>query len=288
MNTQPTSSRSGRVTPRRGAGRGLGTRIVIALVMAGFAYFSYLSQRTTNEFTNEVQYISLTKEQEITMGFQAVPQMVQQFGGEERDVQAQAYIDEVGQRLVQNSFAVRSEYPFEFTLLADDQTINAFALPGGPIFITTALFNQLENESQLAGVLGHEIGHVIGRHGAARIAQQELSEGLTGAVVMAACSEGSSCAGTQQMAQYVAGFVSMKYGRQDELESDELGVLIMVEAGYDPRGMIGVMEILDAATSGNRPAEFMSTHPDPGNRIAVIQNTIDEIFPNGVPEGLIQ
>ena len=261
-------------------------RLIIGLVVAGFAFFSFLSKREVNPTTGQVQYISLTRDQEIAMGLQAQPQMIQQHGGLDPDPEAQALVDLVGQRLVRNSFAVKSEYPFEFTLLADDQTINAFALPGGPTFITSALFDKLETEGQLAGVLGHEIGHVIARHGAQRIAKQELTEGLTGAVVMAACDGGQSCQGTARMAQMIGGLVNMKYGRADELESDDLGLQIMLEAGYDPSSMIRVMEILAEASGGARQPEFMSTHPDPGNRIGKIQEFVDTNFPNGVPSDL--
>ncbi|MEM8862630.1 MAG: M48 family metalloprotease, partial [Chloroflexota bacterium] len=261
----PSNRIPSRTTPRRGASNGLQMRLIIGLVVAGFAFFSFLSKREVNPTTGEVQYISLNREQEIQMGLQAVPQMVQQFGGLDPDPEAQAMLDIVGERLVRNSYAVRSEYPFEFTLLADEQTINAFALPGGPVFITAALFNQLETEGQLAGVLGHEIGHVIARHGAQRIAKQELTEGLTGAVVMAACDGGSSCQGTARMAQMVGNMVNMRYGREDELESDRIGLEIMLEAGYNPASMIRVMEILAEASGGPRQPEIFSTHPDPGN-----------------------
>ncbi|MEM9775635.1 MAG: M48 family metallopeptidase [Chloroflexota bacterium] len=272
-----------RTTPRRGAGNALRMRIFIGLVVAGFAFFSFLSKRDVNPTTGEVQYISLNRNQEIEMGLQAVPQMIQQFGGLDPDPEAQALVDMVGQRLVRNSYATKSEYPFEFTLLADDQTINAFALPGGPIFITAALFNKLETEAQLAGVLGHEIGHVIARHGAQRIAKQELTEGLTGAVVMAACESGTSCQGTQRMAQMVGNMVNMSYGREDEIESDRLGLEIMLEAGYNPAAMIGVMEVLAEAGGGARQPEIFSTHPDPGNRLGRIEAFLEENFPNGEP-----
>lgn len=281
---QPTVR--GRTTGRSNAGNALKMRLIIGLVVAGFAFFSFISKRDVNPTTGEVQYISLTRDQEIAMGLQAQPQMIQQFGGMHPDPQAQALVDMVGERLVRNSFAAKSEYPFEFTLLADDETINAFALPGGPIFITAALFNQLETEGQLAGVLGHEIGHVIARHGAERIAKQELTEGLTGAVVMAACDGGQSCQGTARMAQMVGNMVNMKYGRGDELESDDLGLQIMLEAGYNPAAMIRVMDILEASAGGARQPEFMSTHPDPGNRREKIRQFVEANFPNGIPNDL--
>ena len=171
-------------------------------------------------------------------------------------------------------------------MLDDPETVNAFALPGGPIFITTALFNRLETEGQLAGVLGHEIGHVVGRHSAERIANQKLTEGLTGAVVVATSDGQDPNTAAARIAQLVGNFINMSYGREDELQSDELGVVFMAEAGYDPRSLIGVMEILEAASGGASGPEFASTHPNPGNRVARIEETIAEVFPNGVPNGL--
>jgi len=130
--------------------------------------------------------------------------------------------------------------------------------------------------------LGHEMGHVVARHGAQRIAKAELTEGLTGAVVVA-----SGDARSAQVAQMVGQLVNMKYGRDDELESDKLGVRFMVEAGYDPRAMIRVMEILQAASGGGGgQPEFFSTHPNPENRIERIEQAINELYPNGVPDNL--
>ena len=278
-----------RAAPRaaRPTGQSRGMRLLLALGLAAFALISYFGSRTYNPIVEEEQYVNITAEQEIALGLQAAPQMAQEFGGLEADPQAQAVVDAVGERLVSSSIASQTVYQFSFTLLADDETINAFALPGGPTFITDALFDRLESEGQLAGVLAHEIVHVLARHGAQRIAQQQLTEGLTGAVVLATYDpDNPNSQTTTQVALMIANLVTMKYGREDELQSDTIGVQLMVDAGYDPRAMIDVMEILAAASGGAGPPEFFSTHPDPGNRIALIQQAIDEAYPNGVPEGL--
>lgn len=172
----PSSTR-----PRGGSGK---ARLLIGLVMALFALFSYFMSSVYNPITGEKQYINTTEEQEIALGLQAAPQMTAEYGGEHPDQRAQAIVDAVGKKLVANSAAAQTNYPFEFHLLADEQTVNGFALPGGPVFITAGLFKRLETEGQLAGVLGHEIGHVVARHSAQRIAKQELTQGLTGALVM--------------------------------------------------------------------------------------------------------
>ncbi len=243
--------------------------LIIALLFAGFSLFKYFAQSQYNEITGENQRISLTVEEEIQLGQQSLRQMVAQHGGLFQDEKHQAIVKEVGKRLVDNSIARSTAYEYDFHLLADPNTINAFALPGGQCFITYALYAKLENVDQLAGVMGHEIGHVIARHGAERIAKQELTAGLTGAAVIAAGDYGSA-----QAAQMIASMVNMKYGREQELESDDLGIRFMIEAGYDPTQMKGVMKILKEASNGNRQPEFLSTHPDPGNRMEEIDNSI--------------
>jgi predicted Zn-dependent protease len=213
--------------------------------------------------------------------------MAAEFGGLSSDQQAQALVSEVGQRLVAQTQAGDTEYEFDFHLLADQETINAFALPGGQVFITEALLHRLETEGQLAGVLGHEIGHVVGRHGAEHIAKAKLTQGLTGAVVIASYDPNDPASQqTAQVAALIGQLVNLKYGRDDEIESDRLGVSFTSEAGYDPRAMIRVMEILAEANEGQGPPEFFSTHPNPDNRIQRIQAAIEAEFPGGVPEGL--
>jgi predicted Zn-dependent protease len=266
-----------------------GGRILVALAIAAFSLLSYCSSRSYNPVTDETQYVAISPDQEIALGLQAAPEMMQEFGGLDPDSQAQAVVDKVCSRIVENSEAGETEWPFECHLLADSQTINAFALPGGQMFITAALFDQLETEGQLAGVMAHEIGHVIARHSSQQIAKQKLTEGLTGAAVIAAYApENPSSQQAGQIAILVGQLVNMKFGRDDELQSDRLGVQFMVEAGYDPQAMIDVMEILAAASQGNQPPEFFSTHPNPDNRIARIEEAIREEYPNGVPAGLDQ
>lgn len=246
-------------------------RLLIAGVLIVFALISYFGSRVYNPVTGENQHISITEDQEIAMGLQAVPQMLQQFGGEYSDQRLQEYVDQVGFGVVNNSAAKDTHWQFDFHLLDDPETINAFALPGGQVFITTALYGKLETEGQLAGVLGHEIGHVVARHSAQQMAKQQLTQGVAGAVVTASGSQS-----TAQLAQMVAQMVNLKYGRDDELQADNLGVRFMCQAGYDPKAMIRVMEILKAASNGERTPEFFSTHPNPDNRIEKIQAAIQQ------------
>lgn len=242
-------------------------RIAIGLAIVAFALIKRCSSKEENPYTGRVQTINMSADQEIAIGLQSAPEMAQQYGGLYPDERLQSFVHQVGAKLVNSSIARDTPYKYNFHLLADNETINAFALPGGQIFITYALFSQL-NEPQLAGVLGHEIGHVIGRHSAERIAESEFWQTLsTGASVGA------------DMGNLVGGIgqnTLLKNGRGDELESDDLGVLFMIQSGYNPVEMIKVMEILKAAAGPNRAPEFQSTHPDPENRIEMIKAAIEK------------
>ncbi|HZV68776.1 MAG TPA: M48 family metallopeptidase [Saprospiraceae bacterium] len=277
MSFQNQNYNSGRSAWAGGSRRkNIGAGLVIGILMAGFALCKYYSNSEVNEVTGATQHITITPEQEIAIGLESTPAMIEQFGGLHPDPEAQKLVKEVGQRLVKNSSAKSTPYQYDFHLLADPETVNAFALPGGQVFITAALFNKLENQDQLAGVLGHEIGHVVARHGAERIAQMELSQGLTGAAVIA-----SGDYNTAQAAQMIANLVNMSYGRDQELQSDNLGVRFMTETGYHPEAMIGVMQILEQAGGGSGQPEFMSTHPSPANRIEKIKEAIEHYKTNG-------
>ena len=251
-------------------------RILIALLFVGGALAKYFLGTTTEEnpYTGRKQHLAAsldTPQEEIAYGIAAAPQMAREFGGLSRDAKAQAKVSQVGQKLVESTEVRNAPYRFQFHLLADPRTINAFALPGGQIFITQGLLKLLESEDQLAGVLGHEIGHVVGRHSTQQMAKTELINGIAqGAGVAMSDGHGS---GSMQIARQVAGLINLKYGREDELESDSLGVKFLIQTGYDPEAMIGVMKILKD-NSGNGPPQILSSHPDPGNRIEHIREQI--------------
>ena len=208
---------------------------MIAVIIALVAIVTYFSSTSENPLTGEKQRVAMTPEQEIALGYKSAPQMAAQMGGLSQNEKARALVKQVGEKLVAESFAAKSPYKFSFHVLADPRTVNAFALPGGPIFITEGLLRLLKTEAELAGVLGHEIGHVIARHSSERLAKQQLTQGLLGALVV-----GSGDYSTAQIGQIVGSMINMSYGREDELESDALGIRIMAEgrlrpARHDPR-----------------------------------------------------
>lgn len=257
--------------------RRVGGTLLIALAIAAFSLIRYCSNQSVNPVTGKKEFVSITPEQEIALGLQSREQLAQQFGGLYPDQEVQNTIDRIGMDIVNSSDAARSPYQFEFHVLNDPRTVNAFALPGGQIFITTALLQQLETEDQVAGVLGHEIGHVIERHSAERMAESQLFQGLGSAAVIA-----TGDVTTQQVAQQVINTTLMSHGRQDELESDDLGVKYMMQTGYQPEEMIVVMDVLKRASGGGSRPEFMSTHPDPDNRKEQIEASIQKYRSAGI------
>lgn len=267
--------------------RGIPVRLIFALVVAGVSLFVYFGRTSTNPLTGKTQRVAMTIDQEIALGLQAAPEMAQQFGGLLQDQGAQDLVDSIGAKLLSALPAEARPYPFDFHVLADPSTVNAFALPGGQVFITDALMDRLTTEGQLAGVLGHEIGHVVGRHSAEQLAKAELTQGLTGAAVIATYDpQNPASRSAPAIAMMVGQLVNMSFSREHELEADQLGVRMLADAGYDPRALIAVMRVLAEASEGGAPPEFFSTHPNPDNRIGKIEEAIAAEFPQGVPSGL--
>lgn len=274
-------------------------RLLIAVAIALFAVIGYYAKPgDRNEVTGETERVALTEEaDEVQLGLQAAPEMVGMHGGPSLDGDGQRLVQKVGRSLLDalrvSLDKFNREHPdepprhdpyrdaFRFTLLADPETVNAFALPGGQVFITQALFDALETEGQLAGVLGHEVGHVLSRHGNKQMARQGLFQGLAGAIGVLGGDVNSA-----RMGQMISSVVSMRYGRDAENQSDEWGVKLMTMAGYDPHAMIGVMNVLERAAGGGSQPEFFSTHPNPGNRRAHIEEVIAREYPNGLPPNL--
>ncbi len=277
---------------RRGYGRSGGGkgRFMIAGVIALIGIVTYFMRSEVNPVTGENQRVGMSFDQEKALGLQAAPEMAKQMGGAvdpERDPAARLVAD-IGSNIVNRSDAQRSKYVgnYNFYLLDDPETVNAFALPGGQIFITRALFNRLENEAQLAGVLGHEIGHVINRHAAEHMAKGQLGQMLATSAGVAASDESGRGQGAAMAAMMVNQMVQLKYGRDDEKESDTFGLKYMQQAGYAPDAMLGVMKILGEASKGGKQPEFLSSHPHSETRIEVIKEYLAKNFPNGVPETL--
>lgn len=264
-------NRDGRYGNRQPQGTGFGGRLLIALAIALVGLFMYWNQVQVNPVTGEKQHVAISPEQEIRLGLESAPQMAHEMGGEvpASDPRAKEVLA-MGEYLVSHTAAAKSPWKFNFHLLADDQTVNAFALPGGQIFITLGLYKRLQNEAQLAGVLSHEMGHVIERHSAQQMAKNQLGQLMVVAVGTAASDYSQNQSNPAMIAALVNQMIQLRYSRGDETEADKWGLMLMTQAGYNPQAMVDVMEILKKAGGGGRGPAMFATHPDPDLRIEQI------------------
>jgi predicted Zn-dependent protease len=275
--------------PQQGIDLGRLVRYGIGLLIALFGIVTYMMRTEVNPVTGQRQHIAMNVDEEKSLGLQAAPEMAAKMGGaaDPKTDPTASEVAQIGRELVKRSDAGRSPYAdnFHFYLLNDPKTINAFALPGGQIFITRGLFDKLSNEGQLAGVLGHEIGHVINRHSAQQMAKGQLGQILTTAVGVGASGErrGQQAAMAAAMANQM---MQLKYGRGDESEADQYGLRFMAQTGFDPTCMLDVMNVLKAAAGSGHQPEILSTHPLPETRLQEIKSAIDAEYPNGIPSTL--
>lgn len=268
---------------------GFGGRLILAAIIAIIGLVMYFSHSQINPVTGEKQHISLSPSQEIRLGLQSAPAMAQKMGGElpSSDPRTQE-VQRVGQLIVLQTEANKGPWKFKFHLLNDPKTVNAFALPGGQVFITLGLLNKLQTEAQLAGVLGHEMGHVIERHSAQQMAKGDLGNILVVAFGTAASDPRQGGANNAMViASVVNQMVQLRYSRKDESQADTWGIKLMQELGYDPKAMIEVLEILKAqGGKGGSTPEMFQTHPDPDLRIKQIKEQLTEHPPRpGLSEG---
>jgi predicted Zn-dependent protease len=251
--------------------------IFIALLIALFGFFMYISQTEENPVTGVKQHVSLTPSQEIRLGIESAPAMASEMGGEVSSTDPRAQkVQQIGQEIITRTEAHNGPWKFQFHLLRDNKTINAFALPGGQIFITLGLLNELQTEGQLAGVLAHEVGHVIQRHAAQQMAKGQLGQILIMATGVGASDSRNHGQEAAMIASVVNQMTQLHYGRGDELEADQWGLKLMTQAGYDPKAMLDVMMILKKATPGGGTPEMLLTHPYPETRIEYINKYLEE------------
>jgi predicted Zn-dependent protease len=206
--------------------------------------------------------------QEIEIGREENAQVRKQMA-QLRDPQVSAYITRIGKRLA--GAAPGAKYPYSFTV-ANYREINAFSLPGGPVWINRGVLHAAANESQVAGVLAHEIAHIAQRHTADQMTKAVLAKwslGMLGAMLGNAGGAGAA----QVAGALVTNGVFLKFSRDDEREADQVGVQIMTRAGWDPRGMIGLFDVLrrEAKRDPGAVEVFFSTHPSPEDRIAQLR-----------------
>jgi hypothetical protein len=190
-----------------------------------------------------------------------------------------AYLTNLGMRLVAKLPNRGVQYPWEFHCV-NSKEINAFALPGGYLFVNRGAIEAADNEAQLAAVMAHELSHVVLRHGTAQASKAQLMQGAAG-IFGGIFGGTTSGALLSQGVALGAGGLLLRYSRSDETQADVLGTQTLYDAGYDPRAMAQFFEKLQAETKGKNPPQFLSDHPNPGNRVERVNEEIDKL--GGVP-----
>ena len=226
-------------------------------------------------YTERSQLRLLPESQELAMGAQAYQEILKDKAIEVGSERA-AMVERVGRRL---AAVAGKSYQWEFKLVQDDKTVNAFCLPGGKIAVYTGILPYTQNEDGLAAVMGHEIAHALARHGAERVSQQLLTESAL-TIVQAGLGQASPVVQGPVMAALGVGTevgIMLPYSRIHEHEADSIGLRLMVRAGYNPHEAVRLWERM-ATMPGERPPEWLSTHPEPADRAKRIASQIPAVL----------
>lgn len=254
-----------------------GRAVVLCLLIAGL--LAPVTGCNVNPATGKRQLNMLGRAEEIRLGAEAEPQFLESYGSEIPSPIIQEYVSTIGLRLA--SLSERPDLPWSFHVV-DSQVINAFALPGGKVFISRGLLARFNNEAQLAGVLGHEVGHVTAQHIGQQMTQALVIQGVAIGIGIAGETEDKDWLRALGVGTQVGGALYLlKFGRDHESQSDQLGLRYMTRAGYNPVGLLQVMEVLRDASAGQaqQPA-ILSTHPLAAQRIRDVESRIRKQYPN--------
>lgn len=275
-------------------------RLVVTEVWLALWFLSALVACATNPYTQRGQFLILPQSYEQDLGAQAYRQVLQDPKLRiSRDPQEVDPVRRVADRIIaaakQSRYAaIAQQFQWEVSVIKDDKTMNAFALPGGKIAVYTGIFPIAKNEAGLAAILGHEVTHALARHGAERMSQGLVAQLLMTGVDLALAG-GRTGAGTRQAVMQALGLgtqvgVLLPFSREHESEADYIGLLLAAQAGYDPREAVHVWERMERA-GGAQPPEFLSSHPSHATRIADLQSWMAEaldlyakVSPAPIPE----
>ncbi len=235
---------------------------------------------STNPATGEKEFIFISESQEIAMGTEAAPKFEDEFGGKVPSSRVQSYVRDLGIKL--SAVSDRPELPWDFTVV-NSSTPNAFALPGGKIFVTAGLFKSFTNERQLSAVLAHEISHVCAKH---NVKGMQRQMGVAAAAeVAASVASGESAESAKAVTQIVGNMALLKYSREDEYQADSLGIDYMERGGYNPWGMVETLELLQelGGAEGGKFEEMFRTHPLTSERINEAREKVEDKYPTYSP-----
>lgn len=239
-----------------------------------FALLMAIQGCATVPYTERKQIMMVSEEQEAEIGSTLFTEVKQKSDLSE-DARVNSMVAEVGRRIA--AATGEPEYKWEFVVIEDDN-VNAFALPGGKVAFYTGILPITQNESGIAAVMGHEIAHVLARHGAERMSQQQALS-IGGVALMAALGTRSPAVREGVLQAYGLGAqvgVLLPYSRKHELEADRIGMILMAKAGYDPRQAVSFWERMLARKDGQAPPEFLSTHPSDQTRIEELKRLVPE------------
>jgi predicted Zn-dependent protease len=258
----------------------------LSLVLAALLLATACGTEVVNPVSGRTERSVMDEAAEVAEGRKAHEAVMKTYGGPLADARLQAYVNDIGQRLAAQSH--RANLQWTFTVL-DTPDINAFALPGGYVYVTRGIMAYLDSEADLAGVIGHEIGHVAARHGAQRATrQQRAGAGVLAATVLgvllesAVGVEGAAQAANQVSSGIAAGSIA-SYSREQELQADQLGAEYLSRVGYDPTNMVDVIGVLkdqerfaadSARAAGRQPPEggnWLASHPSNDQRLQQIR-----------------
>lgn len=229
-----------------------------------------------NPVTGQDQLIFISPAQELQIGAEYAPEIEKQLGGRIENRVLQNYINSIGRNISRISHMPALD--FRYVALKSDM-INAMALPGGYVFITKGMLEKLDTEAQLAAILAHETAHVTARHAA-----QAMTTQIGMDVVLMTVSQKTST-GTADIARISSQLIGLKYSREHEIQADTVGLDYLVKAGYAPFATVETMEILQKENE-IRPIEFLSSHPNPGNRRETLLRQINlKLYPTNLRTG---
>ena len=251
-------------------------RLIPLVLFAIYGLYYYASNQETVPLTGRSQLVDITREQEMSLGFQSYREILSQ-SKVIQDGQVVDLVRTIGGRLAKAAADVDPGFEWEFNVIESEQA-NAFALPGGKTAVNTGLLPVAENRNGLAIVMGHEIAHAIARHGAERMAHQKLVQIGT---LAASVAVGDMDNDTQRMVMGALGVgaqygVLLPFSRDHESEADYMGLLFVARACFDPTEAPKLWERMGEMSQGRQPAEFMSTHPNHGTRIKQFQEWMPE------------
>lgn len=235
--------------------------LIAGVILAGLVVL-ILAMSQKNPYMGNVLPHTMTPEDESALGTRLAPRMSEELEGLDEDAEAQGMVTAAGDRIAGAATAGGSPFRFQFHVLADTAMAEAYALPGGPIFLTRGLLDRLENEAQLAGVIAHQAAHVLAGHAAKNFTRSDATEAA------------------------VRKMLALTYSAKEETEADTISVRLLGNAGYDPRALIELLRVAEEATRLSGGKGFSLRHPFPEDRRKLLSETIARTYPHGIPNTL--